>query len=265
MSSTKNIDKDILKDLLRHYNLDESASSLILQSLSPTLRKNNHYEEALIQIQDGVPQGNAVSSVLSNLYMLELDKLSISKKLKMIRYADDIVFVCENEDEAFSTLKYIENYLSAKRKLQIHPLSDGNPNKTVIIKNCTKNRLFYLGIEFDGERLFPTSECQYKLIERVRYLIGNKSLKSEKIIAEIKTSISQWCGYYAFSDITNGRLSSLNKKINHYGKHQFGDKWIEVDLIKVMKKCRKRQNNKLMKRIYPQKFDETYNWVIVYP
>lgn len=259
------INKDILKDLLTHYHLDESAYSLILQSLSPKLKNNDNYEEALIQIQNGIPQGNSVSSVLSNLYLLELDKLSLTKRLKMIRYADDIIFICKNEDEAFSTLKYIENYLSTKRKLQIHPLSDGNPNKTVIIKDCTKSRLVYLGIEFDGKRLFPTTECQNKLIERVRCLIGKKSFKLEKITTEITSSISQWCGYYAFTDITNSRLSSLSKKINHYGKYQFGDDWIDVDLIEVMKRCCKRQNNKLLKRIYPQKFDETYNWVIVYP
>lgn len=258
-----NINKHILIALLDNYNIDDNVRSLIQESLYPQLEENDWYKEGLKQIKNGIPQGNSISSILSNLYLLELDIESKLKNFRMIRYADDIVFVCENESEALCTLEWIEEYLNSERNLTIHPLSYNN-DKTAIIKDVNKNRLFYLGIEFDGSRLFPTNECQNKLINRIISLMRLKNEKPIYIIREIKRCVSQWCGYYAFTDITDNRLSSLSKRINHSGKYKLGENWEDIDLIKYIKKSRKNQNNKLLNRIHPLKFGENYEWLMVY-
>lgn len=259
-----NINKDILLKLINSYNFDGNIKSLIERSLSPEIEINDCYDEALVKIKNGIPQGNSISSILSNLYLLELDKESKRNNLQMIRYADDILFVCKNIDEAHSLLDWVCNYLKNERKLTIHPLSDNTKGKTVILTDINKNKLIYLGVEFDGNKLLPTKECQNKLISKVIFIIKSKGLESEQKIIDIRKCVKQWCGYYAFTDITHNRLLSMSKCINKYGLHKLGECWEEINLVENIRKSRRKQNNKLLKRVYPLQFYESYDWLIVY-
>lgn len=260
-----NIDKDIVLNLLKKNKIDEVAYSLICESLSPKLNKNEYFEEAQLQIKNGIPQGNAISAILSNLMLLDLDMQSKSNNLKMIRYADDIVFVCKDMQEAQSTLCWAENYLRNQRNLEIHPISFEPNAKTSIISSLRKDKLKYLGIEFDGEHLSPTKECQERFISRINTVSRLDNITTEEKITEIKTIINQWCGYYAFTDITNNRLKTLSKKINQACSYIFKDEWNKVDLIQKVYKFRRRQERKGLKKLLkPVSFGENYNWLMVY-
>lgn len=127
-----NIKKEILMSLLRELNLDEYALMLIKRSLFPSLKTNKAYDLAMESIKNGIPQGNPVSAVLSNFYLLELDKGCKNQYIKMIRYADDMVVIVDNKENAFEILDSIETYLKNERKLSIHPLSTND--KTSIYK-----------------------------------------------------------------------------------------------------------------------------------
>jgi RNA-directed DNA polymerase len=52
----------------------------------------------------GVPQGTPISSVLSNLYMIDVDRtmseMCVARQALYQRYSDDILIVCRHEDEA---------------------------------------------------------------------------------------------------------------------------------------------------------------------
>lgn len=260
-----NIDKGIVLSLLNKNKIDKVAYSLVSESLSPKLKKNEYFEEAQIQIKNGIPQGNAISAILSNLMLLDLDLQSKSNNLKMIRYADDIVFMCKDMQEAQSTLRWIEKYLRDQRNLEIHPISFEPNAKTSIISSLRKNKLKYLGIEFDGEHLFPTKECQERFISRINIVSRLDNITIEEKITEIKTIINQWCGYYAFTDITNNRLKALSKKINQACSYIFKDEWNNVDLIQKVSKIRRQQERKGLKKLLkPVSFGENYNWLMVY-
>ncbi|MDE6492913.1 MAG: reverse transcriptase/maturase family protein, partial [Lactobacillus sp.] len=166
-----NINKEILINLLEKLDLDEYAKSLIDKSLAPTLFHNEAYDLALESIQNGIPQGSAVSDILSNLYLLEFDETCKEKKLRLIRYADDMIIIVDNEREAYEVLYFVEDYLNKKRGLSIHPLSKGG--KTAIYLLPQRPALTYLGVVFDGNRLLPSIKCQAILSNKIKSIAKN--------------------------------------------------------------------------------------------
>lgn len=260
-----NINKDKVIKLLQDYNLDKSIGSLIINSLSPSLRNNEYANEARIQIKNGIPQGNAISAILSNLILLEFDKKTKNMQYLMVRYADDMVFVCKTKEDATDILNWAQNYLNKELGLTIHPLEVGRNGKTIILQDLKKFRLTFLGVEFDGERLIPTKECQYKLIDKIRKILKLEELCVSEKIQKIRTCIAQWCGFYAFTDISSNRLSSISKTINKICTEKIDNEWEYIDLNIYISRSRSKQNRKGIRKLLPPVcFGEEYKWLIVY-
>ena len=257
------IDKDILIKLLNTFSINDYVKELICKSINPPINYSFLNKEEIQNFpKGGIPQGNSISAILSNLYLNEFDRLSISNGWKMIRYADDIVFSVSNKKEALLILSQVEKYLLEKRKLNIHRLNDSSESKTAIYDNPQKCHMKYLGIIFDGKNLFPTQECCYQLIGKVKSILKNEATSKEKN-KNIKTAIAQWCGYYAFTDIPKSRIKKMNSSINYLIK-----KWNlntkEIDITNTIELSRKRQNNKLIQLFKPTRFGEEYEWLNYY-
>ncbi|MBF0121102.1 MAG: CRISPR-associated endonuclease Cas1 [Desulfobacterales bacterium] len=60
----------------------------------------------------GLPQGNPLSPVLSNLYMDQFDRWISEKGFKLIRYSDDFLLLFQTEDKYLSALNFMENRLA---------------------------------------------------------------------------------------------------------------------------------------------------------
>ena len=257
------IDKSILIQLLELYPIDDYVKDLIYDGINPAIDYSNLSKSDIDKFpQGGIPQGNPISAILSNLYLYELDKLAISKGWKMVRYADDIVISVSNIENAQLVLEQIGKYLLDNRNLTIHPLGNSSDAKTAIFLNPKKDWMKYLGVIFDGQNLFPTNECYYQLIGKIRNILKSALTYDKKEIA-IKKSIAQWCGYYAFTDIPNGQIKWMDKSINYQiKKHKLN--MCEVNIIDVLLKTRKRQNNRFMKIFKPIKFGEEYGWLNIY-
>ena len=237
-----NINKDIVIDLLKNFMPDEYAMSLIEKSLYPKLTHNEAYDLAMESIQNGIPQGNAVSAVLSNLYLLEFDLLCKSRNLRLIRYADDMVILVENKDKAYEVLNFVEDYLRKERGLSIHPISDGR--KTSLYFLPQNPSLKYLGVVFDGNNLFPTLECQAILSKKIKSIAKNNSKTKTAKIKEIRKCVKQWCGYYAFTDLSKNRLKRLSISLNHNCQKYLGPYWSYIDLTEVFNHYKNKQNKK---------------------
>lgn len=257
------IDKTILIQLLNEHPIDAYVKDLISKGLNPIIDYSALDKSDIEKFpQGGIPQGNPISAILSNLYLYELDKLSISNGWKMVRYADDMVFSVSNFEEAKLILSQVEKYLLDKRKLRIHPFSDSSNEKTNIYKNPKKQRMKYLGVIFDGKNLYPTDERCSLLIDKIKTILSSKTT-CEEIDKEIKKTIAQWCGYYAFTDITNRQLKMMNNAISHHiskCKLNISD----INIIDVVLKTRKRQNSLFCRLFYPLRFGEEYEWLNFY-
>ncbi|MBO5920949.1 MAG: hypothetical protein J6Q48_01010, partial [Bacteroidaceae bacterium] len=67
----------------------------------------------------------------------------------------------------------------------------------------------------------------------------------------------------AFTDIPNGQIKWMDKSINYQIK-KYKLNMCKVNIIDVLLKTRKRQNNRFMKIFNPIKFGEEYGWLNIY-
>ncbi|MFD2230683.1 reverse transcriptase domain-containing protein [Alkalimarinus sediminis] len=84
----------------------------------------------------GLPQGGILSPLLGNWYLGQLDERLQKKKIKFIRYADDILLCCPSEAAAQKALNQLEKNV---KKLGLRL----NPDKTTIVFSNPK--VIYLG------------------------------------------------------------------------------------------------------------------------
>jgi hypothetical protein len=173
-----------------------------------------------------------------------------------------MVISVSNIENAKLILEQIAKYLLDNRKLTIHPLENSSDAKSAIFLNPKQDRMKYLGVIFDGQNLFPTNECCYQLIGKIKNILKSALTYDKKEIA-IKKAIAQWCGYYAFTDISNIQIKRMDSSINYQiRKHKLN--MCRVNMIDVLFKTRKRQNNRFMKIFNPIKFGEEYGWLNIY-
>lgn len=258
------IDKDILMQEVGKLTIDNYTKQLIRQGITPTIDNSRLTPDQRAKIPTtGIPQGNPMSAVLSNLYLLELDQLAISHNWRMVRYADDMVFSVSNLKEAHLILSQVKQYLFNNRKLSIHPLSNTPDAKTAIFQNNKKLKMKYLGVIFNGEKLFPTDECCAKLIMQIKNILQISSTSSTVKETRITQVITQWCGYYAFTDITNHKIKELDRAIK-YQINKYGLNIHAGNMADSIAKARKRQHHKFFKLFSSIHHKEIPQWLTMY-
>ena len=99
----------------------------------------------------GIPQGTPISAVLSNLYMVEFDK-AVSKAVKnlngyYLRYSDDILIVCNLEDENQAEQAVVS--AASKHKLTMHLTPPKKQRTEMLIADPNGRTAQYLGLNFN--------------------------------------------------------------------------------------------------------------------
>lgn len=142
----------------------------------------------------GIPQGSAISAVLSNIYMLEFDK-EISKLVSKkngfyMRYSDDFIIILptiKNEEfkKNFENIRKIINLIPnlklEEEKTQLFQyintsIHSCNEEFLEKVKN-SKNFINYLGFSFDGKNVSIRAKTEtkyyYKLYRKTKTIIKN--------------------------------------------------------------------------------------------
>lgn len=165
----------------------------------------------------GIPQGSPISAVLSNIYMIRLDK-EIKKIVSQsnglyLRYCDDLFIAIpvfdENKKAALEIVNDVQNSISKQKGVEIQQektdlfFYDSSSTESPLAKinevgSVTKlhARLDYLGFSFDGEkrriRARAISKYYYRMRRKARnsvlYEQGSKNLYG--IYSERSASIS---------------------------------------------------------------------------
>lgn len=147
----------------------------------------------------GVPQGSSISSVLSNVYMIEFDEM-IQKYVAdlnglYIRYSDDfIVVIPKNEQVEFiKVVKFINKCIDDTKKLSIQPEKSKifHYEEGVItnrkLSEAKVDSIDYLGFVFDGKEVTirPKTISKYytRLYRKLRTIVNNNGVthKGNKI------------------------------------------------------------------------------------
>lgn len=245
--------KELVYPNLKDHSIDDLIRSSISQKLGGIPKK---HKELFKNVGKGIPQGNPLSPLLSNIYLSGFDTYLKEAGYVLIRYADDFVVICNSEKEAVSTYKTIKKYLDEKLSLEIHPLGANN-GKTEIINPCEKEFSF-LSIKFDGKDIYPSKESLGFLKSHIKNIIKTGELDST-LYQEIYEAIKKWMAPYSYSDIERyfdkidlyvvGRLNkqfgkkshSIRKckrlvrevRINQYNKSK-NSFWRNIELIKIL-------------------------------
>jgi len=130
-------------------------------------------EGELIEKRTGVYQGSAISPVLSNVYLMEFDRMIQSEEGYFIRYADDMLFLTE-------TIEQAENR-QRKTELLLDELGlELNKDKTCIRR--IEDGFEFLGYGFNRSGKVITQKAKDKLetaLEDVWLTTDNSSIKDK--------------------------------------------------------------------------------------
>lgn len=190
----------------------------------------------------GIPQGSPISAALSNVYMLELDKvmkgIALQQNGLYRRYSDDIILVM-SKDKIKKAYDFLKNYISENLKLTIQDaktqevvfqrLSPDFKWTVYMIENKLQKLnkgLEYLGLEFNGEvtRIKQKSLSKYyrtlkKIIRRKAYYA--RAAKRRKIRTK-NPDIDAWIfrtGIYKKKSHLGCRRKKIGNKVywgNYY-------------------------------------------------
>lgn len=147
----------------------------------------------------GTPQGGVISPLLANIYLNELDHKLIQRGVHPTRYADDIVVLCDSEEQARDTMGFISHWMETQG-LQLHP------EKSKIIGMETANAEFaFLGYTFKRTRTgklirYPRSKSMQRLREAIKRLTKRTSgVSIEESIRHINKIARGWYAYFSES------------------------------------------------------------------
>jgi RNA-directed DNA polymerase len=148
----------------------------------------------------GAPQGAVVSPLLSNIYLNPLDHLMAREGMRMVRYADDFVILCQSREEAERALKLVQDW-TASAGLTLHP------TKTRLV-DVREEEFTFLGYSFstskDGRiRRWPGKKSLTKFKETTRTKTRrNRGDSLKRIIVDVNETVRGWFGYFKHSYAT---------------------------------------------------------------
>lgn len=194
------VDMDLSKcfDTLNHELIIESVNEkisdgkvlkLIKKFLESGVLEDGAFEETPI----GSPQGGVISPLLMNIYLDKFDKQMMTKSIRIVRYADDILVFAKSKSEAgrykVIATKILQKELKLtvnQEKTHISNINDGVPYVGFIIKRN------YISIH-------PKRIKKFK--DKIRELIPRTSgLNVETIVKRLNPVIRGWCNYFRIAN-----------------------------------------------------------------
>ena len=200
------VNHKLLMKMIKRKIASKKLLSLIHRQLTAKIENE---EGELTEPEVGTPQGGIVSPLLANIFLHyvidEWFNENYHQKAKMVRYADDCIFMFKNQSEAHSFLKELRNRLS-EYKLSL------NEDKTKVI-NLQMNSFevfdflgftFYRGKARKGRgRLLKIKTSHNKLTKSLtdftEWIKKNRSAMSTgKIIDLINAKLRGHYNYFGF-------------------------------------------------------------------
>ncbi|NLY45506.1 MAG: reverse transcriptase [Tissierella sp.] len=140
----------------------------------------------------GIPQGAGVSSVFSNIYLIDFDK-QINEYVRLYngiyrRYCDDLIIIIPFEDEVKEYhyndhIKFIEKVYGGICRLKIQPEKTEKriyDNNQIYDESLRPSKLDYLGFVFDGINVKIREKSLFKYYSRAYKNVRLSNWKSNE-------------------------------------------------------------------------------------
>lgn len=180
-----NLDWGILMRLVRKVVKDRRVLGLIRGWL-----KAGVMEEGKVRyLTSGTPQGGVISPLLSNVYLTVLDNALEDRKIRFVRYADDVLMMCCNEHEAAEALDYARRVLR-RLKLEL------NEEKTT--KSTFKEGFDFLGFRFGFRGRGVATKSLRGFYRKVREVTRRQQgdVPVEAVIRKLNPVLRGWSNYH---------------------------------------------------------------------
>ncbi|MDE3741175.1 reverse transcriptase domain-containing protein [Maribacter polysaccharolyticus] len=198
------VDKDsLLKNKIFPNLKDKTINFLIINALNQKLgglkRLGKKHKELFKNAGKGIPQGNPLSPLLSNVYLADFDSYMKNENHPMVRYADDFIVLFDNLENAEDGYNHISEYLTNELGLEIHELDEKDMGKTTIV-NPFNQTLSFLSIRFDGKKLLPPRNSIPYLKSKIAKEVKRGEL-NEDTFNSVYTIITNWIALYSYLEI----------------------------------------------------------------
>ncbi len=222
---------------------DNTINVLIEQGLNQEIGNRNELsEDEWIQFsssEGGIPQGSALSPLLSNVYLSSFDKKMSSKHFGLIRYADDFIVMCESDKRAQEAYKTADEHLKNNLGLAIHEISEDPKSKTKILKP-TQNPVEFLSVMFDGKKLWPSREKFNELKEKIREITEpGRHHDVIELLTKCKNLLVGWLAAFSYTDVDR-YFKDIDELINRrleFALHSMKWKLKNLEKTKEGKEC----------------------------
>ncbi len=194
-----------LSEILAYHNLTDCKDDINkLNSMERLLSVNEfRYLKHHLDIKEnknnkgyGIPQGSAISAVLSNIYMLTTDKIMNDYIIQLgglyMRYSDDFIIIIPKSNIKFEDVfikinQIIHNtprLVLQEEKTQLYhyanlELTNVNSKFMSNIPNGA-NRINYLGFTFDGKEVTirdkTITKYYYRLYRKLKTIVRNEGI-----------------------------------------------------------------------------------------
>ena len=198
------VDKDsLLNDVVFKRLSDTTINTLIQQALNQSIGNldsfNVEQKKYFENIDKGIPQGNALSPLLSNIFLSPFDLRLQDKGFKLVRYADDFVIMCTSEKECEEA--YIECCTVLEElNLNIHKLEEGG--KTRIVNFNKHDTMDFLSVTFDGNMFYPSFANVERLKNKIRDVCNGKDKYCvSTLLIKIKNKLDGWVSAFYYTNI----------------------------------------------------------------
>ena len=193
------VDVDLRKyfDSIPHQGLMNEvakriADGRVLDLIEAYLHQGILEEMKLWTPEQGTPQGAVISPLLANVYLHPVDMAMRGSGFVLVRYADDMVVLCRNREEAEAALVKLGE-LVQRRGLQLHPV------KTRIAHLMESPGFQFLGYVFYGKYRDPRASSKDKLHATIRSKTKRSNGHSlAEIIRSLNASLRGWYNYFKY-------------------------------------------------------------------
>jgi RNA-directed DNA polymerase len=212
-----NIQHERLVKLVRERITD----GRVLQLLEGFLRQGVMDGNSLAEAKEGTPQGGVISPLLANIFLNPLDWEMSKSGFKMVRYADDMVVMCQSQEEAQEALRVIGAWMEEVG------LELNQDKSRVVDMNQPGNFFEFLGYRFKNSNrnklmILVKPKSKRKLTDSIKPMTQrNNGNSMETICQQINPRLKGWYAYFK-----HARADELRDI----------DRWIRVRLRSILRK-----------------------------